>query len=150
MFKRLWANSQTPGRRDGHAAGAARPAGSNDASPGDCDEAATFHKRLKCGWRKFKALQAGDIDPDRLAQEVALLAAGADVTEEVERFDAHIASALGLPIQRFRWPKLDFMAEFNREANTLCSKSGSIALTNAGLALKGLIDQWREQSANIE
>ena len=116
-------------------------------------EAASVPQALKMRLEKnLQALQAGDIDPDRLAQEVALLAAKADVTEEVERFDAHIASALGLlDTKGSVGRKLEFLAqEFNREANTLCSKSGSIALTNAGLALKGLIDQWREQSANIE
>lgn len=116
-------------------------------------EAVTIPQALKARLEKnLKALQVGDIDPDRVAQEVALMAAKADVTEEVERFYVHIASARSLlvaegPVGR----QLEFLAqEFNREANTLCSKSGSIALTNAGLTLKGLIDQWREQSANIE
>ena len=116
-------------------------------------EALSVPRAIKTRMEKnLHALQVGDIDPDRLAQEVALLAAKADVTEEVERFDAHIASALRLlDTKGAVGRKLEFLAqEFNREANTLCSKSGSIALTNAGLALKGFIDQWREQSANIE
>ncbi len=92
------------------------------------------------------------VDEDRLAQELALLTVKADVTEELDRLDAHIASARELltsekPVGR----KLDFlMQEFNREANTLCSKSGAPDLTNIGLDLKVVIDQLREQAANVE
>mgnify|MGYP002525186731 CR=1 FL=1 len=91
-------------------------------------------------------------DEDRLAQELALLAVKADVTEELDRLDAHIDAARGLlsadgPIGR----KFDFlMQEFNREANTLCSKSGSTELTAIGLELKVVIDQMREQVQNLE
>ena len=76
----------------------------------------------------------------------------ADVTEEIDRLTAHIDAARALldeggPVGR----KLDFlMQEFNREANTLCSKSQSVALTGIGLDLKALIDQMREQVQNIE
>jgi uncharacterized protein (TIGR00255 family) len=89
---------------------------------------------------------------DRLAQEVALLAARADVREELDRLGAHVHEAQsmiesGEAIGR----KLDFLAqEFNREANTLCSKSADIQLTRAGLALKAAIDQFREQAQNVE
>ncbi|MEM9224934.1 MAG: YicC/YloC family endoribonuclease [Pseudomonadota bacterium] len=92
------------------------------------------------------------VDADRLAAEVALSAAKADVREELDRLDAHFVSAKALlaegsPIGR----KLDFLAqELNREANTLCSKSASLDLTNAGLGLKALIDQFKEQAANVE
>ncbi|MEM1390289.1 MAG: DUF1732 domain-containing protein, partial [Pseudomonadota bacterium] len=92
------------------------------------------------------------VDPERLAAEVAVLVAKADVTEELDRLEAHVVSARGLldkdePIGR----NLGFLAqEFHREANTLCSKSASLGLTNAGLALKSLIDQLKEQSANVE
>ncbi|MFQ6548349.1 YicC/YloC family endoribonuclease [Aestuariibius sp. 2305UL40-4] len=92
------------------------------------------------------------IDPDRLAQEAALLAIKGDVTEELDRLDAHVTAARTLlngdgPAGR----KLDFlMQEFNREANTLCSKANSIALTQAGLDLKALIEQIREQIQNVE
>jgi uncharacterized protein (TIGR00255 family) len=92
------------------------------------------------------------IDPDRLAQEAALAAARADVREELDRLRAHIISAremleVGGPMGR----KLDFLCqELNREANTLCSKSASLELTQAGLALKSLIDQFREQVQNVE
>jgi uncharacterized protein (TIGR00255 family) len=92
------------------------------------------------------------VDPARFAQEAALLAARADVQEELERLQAHAAEARALirgaePAGR----RLDFLAqELNREANTLCSKSSDLALTRIGLDLKTAIDQFREQSANAE
>ena len=92
------------------------------------------------------------VDPDRLAAELALTAAKADVREELDRLQAHFQSARelmssGSPVGR----KLDFLAqELNRETNTLCSKSISLDLTNAGLSLKGTIDQFKEQAANVE
>lgn len=91
-------------------------------------------------------------DEGRIAQELALIAVKSDVTEELDRLGAHVTAARALlaepgPVGR----KLDFlMQEFNREANTLCSKSGSSALTQVGLALKTLIDQMREQVQNVE
>lgn len=97
-------------------------------------------------------LEAGAELPEaRLAQELALLAVKADVAEEIERLKIHIGSARDLiasdgPIGR----KLDFLTqEFNREANTLCSKSQDAALTDLGVELKVSIDQLREQAANI-
>jgi len=89
---------------------------------------------------------------ERLAQEVALLASRADVREELDRLHSHVHEARALldsgdAIGR----KLDFLAqEFNREANTLCSKSADIQLTRTGLALKHAIDQFREQAQNVE
>lgn len=89
---------------------------------------------------------------DRLAHEVALLAAKADIREEIDRLVGHVAAALDLlnnggAIGR----RLDFLCqEFNREANTLCSKSNDLALTETGLALKAVIDQMREQVQNVE
>ena len=89
---------------------------------------------------------------DRIAQEVAMLAAKSDVREELDRLEAHIAAGRelinkGEPCGR----KLEFLAqEFNREANTLCSKSQDIDLTRIGLDLKATIDQVREQVANVE
>ncbi len=89
---------------------------------------------------------------ERLAQEAALLAAKADIREELDRLVAHIAAARDLmasdgAIGR----KLDFLCqEFNREANTLCSKSADVALTKIGLDLKSSIEQMREQIQNIE
>ena len=99
------------------------------------------------------ATKAGTtLSEDRLAQEAAVLATKADVREELDRLRAHIESARGLlnagePVGR----KLDFLAqEFMREANTLCSKAGSMSLTNTGLALKSVVDQFKEQVANVE
>ena len=89
---------------------------------------------------------------ERLAQEVALLIAKADVREEIDRLNSHHAAAgeligEGGPVGR----RLDFLAqEFNREANTLCSKSDNLELTRVGLELKSVIEQFREQVQNIE
>ncbi|MFL6690232.1 MAG: YicC/YloC family endoribonuclease [Alphaproteobacteria bacterium] len=97
-------------------------------------------------------LETTKISDERLAQEVALLATRADVREELDRLRAHVHEAHALlqsgeAVGR----KLDFLAqEFNREANTLCSKSADIALTRVGLALKHAIDQFREQAQNVE
>jgi uncharacterized protein (TIGR00255 family) len=97
-------------------------------------------------------VMADTVDPARLAQELALLAVKADVTEELDRLFAHITAARALlaesgPVGR----KFDFlMQEFMREANTLCSKSADIALTRIGLDLKTVIDQLREQVQNVE
>jgi len=104
--------------------------------------------------RRKVALLAGEagVDPARLAQEIALLASKADVREELDRLDAHVAEAralLAAPEPAGR--RLDFLSqELNREANTLCSKSSDLALTRVGLDLKTAIDQFREQSANVE
>ena len=92
------------------------------------------------------------LPPERLAQEAAMLAVRADIREELDRLKAHSEAARALlreggSIGR----KLDFLSqEFNREANTLCSKSTDVILTNVGLALKTAIDRLREQAANIE
>lgn len=89
---------------------------------------------------------------DRLAQEAALLAAKADVREEVDRLRSHVEAgrmllAEGGAVGR----RLDFLCqEFNREANTLCSKSSNVELTRIGLDLKATIDQLREQVQNLE
>ncbi|HTC82955.1 MAG TPA: YicC/YloC family endoribonuclease [Rhizomicrobium sp.] len=92
------------------------------------------------------------VSEDRLAQEVALLAVKADVREELDRLTAHVQDARALIAQgKGVGRKLDFLAqEFNREANTLCSKSADIALTRIGLGLKAVIDQFREQAQNVE
>lgn len=97
-------------------------------------------------------LAGAPVSDDRLAQEVALLAARADVREELDRLTAHVQDArVLLKSGKAAGRKLDFLAqEFNREANTLCSKSGDIALTRLGLALKAVIDQFREQAQNVE
>ncbi|HET6622020.1 MAG TPA: YicC/YloC family endoribonuclease [Dongiaceae bacterium] len=89
---------------------------------------------------------------ERLAQEVALLAAKADVREELDRLTAHVAAARDLLQQGGAiGRRLDFLCqEFNREANTLCSKADDLALTNLGIELKAAIEQLREQAQNIE
>ncbi len=92
------------------------------------------------------------LDPDRLHQEAILLAAKADVQEEIDRLFAHVEAVRALlasnePVGR----KLDFLTqEFNREANTLCSKANDHSLTAIGLDLKAVVDQMREQVQNIE
>jgi uncharacterized protein (TIGR00255 family) len=93
-----------------------------------------------------------NFDEARLYQEAAVLAARADVEEELKRLGSHVAAArellaADLPAGR----RLDFLAqELNREANTLCSKSNDEEMTRAGLELKAVIDQMREQVQNVE
>jgi uncharacterized protein (TIGR00255 family) len=102
---------------------------------------------------QIKELTGGaPVSEERLAQEVALLAVKADVREELDRLKAHVEDARGLIASgKGVGRKLDFLAqEFNREANTLCSKSSDIALTRTGLALKAVIEQFREQAQNVE
>jgi uncharacterized protein (TIGR00255 family) len=92
------------------------------------------------------------LDPDRLHQEAILIASKADIREELDRLASHVAQAQRLiadggAIGR----RLDFLAqEFNREANTLCSKSNDVELTNIGLELKTVVEQFREQVQNLE
>ena len=97
----------------------------------------------------FQTSQPGD---ERVAQEIALLAARADVREEIDRLHAHMQEAHRLMAsEEAVGRKLDFLSqELHREANTLCSKSADIALTRIGLALKAAIDQFREQAQNVE
>jgi uncharacterized protein (TIGR00255 family) len=96
--------------------------------------------------------QSDRFDPDRLHQEAILIAAKADVREELDRLAAHVAQARlligqGGPIGR----RLDFLAqELNREANTLCAKASDVELTNIGLELKAVVEQFREQVQNVE
>jgi uncharacterized protein (TIGR00255 family) len=96
--------------------------------------------------------EAPTLDRDRLHAEAALLATKADLREEIDRLKAHVAAAgelidKGGPVGR----RLDFLAqEFNRESNTICSKSNSAAVTSAGIELKVVIDQFREQVQNLE
>jgi uncharacterized protein (TIGR00255 family) len=94
----------------------------------------------------------GALDRERLHSEAAILATKADLREEIDRLKGHVAAvrellAKGGPIGR----KLDFLAqEFNRESNTICSKSNASAVTAAGIELKVVIDQFREQVQNLE
>jgi len=91
-------------------------------------------------------------DAGRVAQELAMIAVKTDVTEEIDRLGAHVAAARDLlSADQAVGRKLDFLAqEFNREANTLCSKAQSPDLTRVGLDLKATIDQMREQVQNVE
>lgn len=98
-------------------------------------------------------LESSDrFDPDRLNQEAIMLAARADIREELDRIASHIAQARemigkGGPVGR----RLDFLAqEFNREVNTCCSKSNDLELTNTGLEMKNVVEQFREQVQNLE
>jgi uncharacterized protein (TIGR00255 family) len=92
------------------------------------------------------------LDAERLHQEALLIATKADIQEELDRLGAHIAAARDLlaedqPVGR----KFDFLAqEFNREANTICSKAADIEISRAGMELKTVVDQLREQVQNIE
>lgn len=92
------------------------------------------------------------LSEERLAQEVALLAAKADIREELDRLKAHVAAARDLLKEdEAVGRRLDFLCqEFNREANTLCSKSADVALTRIGLDLKAAVEQLREQVQNVE
>ena len=117
----------------------ARSAGRHHAAPERADRADS--------WR----VSAG-LDPERLHQEALLLAAKADIQEELDRLRSHVTAAQDLlaqdqPVGR----RLEFLAqEFNREANTICSKASDIEISRAGLELKTVIDQLREQVQNIE
>ncbi len=92
------------------------------------------------------------LDPARLHQEAVLIAARADIREELDRLRAHVDAARGLlqeggSVGR----RLDFLAqEFGREANTLCAKANDVSLSRIGLELKAVIEQFREQVQNVE
>lgn len=110
---------------------------------------AAIKDRIKA---KFDELLPSGLDPERLEAEAAALAVKADVREELDRLKAHSVEArkliaAGSPCGR----KLDFLSqEFNREANTLCSKAADADLTRAGLAMKAAVDRMREQVQNVE
>jgi uncharacterized protein (TIGR00255 family) len=110
-----------------------------------------IHEKLKAQVQELLD-EVPSLSEERLAQEAALLASKADLREELDRLKAHLEAAQGLMradggVGR----KLDFLCqEFNREANTLCSKSQDVELTRIGLDLKATIEQFREQVQNIE
>ena len=124
------------------------------AAAADCaaTQPAAIRQRLLTVLASLTGAGAAAVPEERVAQEVALLAARADIREEIERLRAHAEQAgelldEGEAVGR----RLDFLCqELNREANTLCSKSADIELTRAGLALKAVIEQFREQVQNIE
>src|SRR4051794_6257883 len=120
-----------------------------EAAPGRKPEAI----KARLAEQLVALLEASDrFDPDRLNQEALLIAAKADIREELDRIASHISQARemigkGGPIGR----RLDFLAqEFNREVNTCCSKSNDLELTNTGLAMKNVVEQFREQVQNLE
>ena len=117
-----------------------------------CAEEAVIALRERFKTQLTTLLSDTAISSERMEQESAVLATKADVREEIDRLHAHVAAARELletdePIGR----RLDFLTqEFNREANTLCSKSPTDALTRIGLDLKVVVDQIKEQAANVE
>jgi len=109
--------------------------------------------RLRLQEQIVRLLETGSpLEEARLHQEAAILAARADVDEELKRLSAHVCAARELLLSpQPSGRQLDFLAqEFNREANTLCAKSADVDTTRAGLELKAVIDQMREQVQNIE
>ncbi|MFT6670621.1 MAG: hypothetical protein ACJAVZ_002091 [Afipia broomeae] len=120
-----------------------------EAAPGRKPEAI----RARLAEQVAALLETSDrFDADRLNQEAILIAAKADIREELDRIVSHIAQTRELlgkggAVGR----RLDFLAqEFNREVNTTCSKSNDIELTNTGLEMKGVVEQFREQVQNLE
>jgi uncharacterized protein (TIGR00255 family) len=112
---------------------------------------AAIEKRLKDQLARLLDPSNG-FDAARLHQEAVLLATRVDIEEEIKRLKAHIGAARELLQEEGAvGRKLDFLAqEFNREANTLCAKANDVEITRAGLAMKTVIDQMREQVQNIE
>jgi len=124
-------------------------AGKAEAAPGRKPEAV----RARLAEQVALLLEATDrFDADRLTQEALLIAAKADIREELDRIASHISQARELigkggSIGR----RLDFLAqEFHREVNTCCSKSNDVELTNTGLEMKSVVEQFREQVQNLE
>ena len=120
-----------------------------DAAPGRKPEAV----KARLAEQIAALLETSDrFDPDRLSQEAIMIAAKADIREELDRIASHIAQARDLigkggAIGR----RLDFLAqEFNREVNTTCSKANDLELTNTGLEMKNVVEQFREQVQNLE
>jgi uncharacterized protein (TIGR00255 family) len=120
-----------------------------EAAPGRKPEAI----KLRLAEQIAALLDSSDrFDPDRLSQEAVMIAAKADIREELDRIASHISQARemiknGGAIGR----RLDFLAqEFHREVNTCCSKSNDVELTNTGLEMKNVVEQFREQVQNLE
>ncbi|WP_315832340.1 YicC/YloC family endoribonuclease [Bradyrhizobium prioriisuperbiae] len=120
-----------------------------DAAPGRKPEAV----RARLAEQITALLETSDrFDPDRLSQEAIMIAAKADIREELDRIASHVTQARemigkGGAIGR----RLDFLAqEFNREVNTTCSKANDLELTNTGLEMKNVVEQFREQVQNLE
>ena len=107
--------------------------------------------RKKMDERMREVLSGVDFDETRLLTEVAVFADKTNIDEELTRLSSHIAQFRAICKEERVGRKLDFLVqEFNREANTICSKSNDLAVTNAGLALKNEIEKIREQVQNVE
>ncbi len=107
--------------------------------------------RKKMDERMREVLSGVDFDETRLLTEVAVFADKSNIDEELTRLSSHIAQFRAICKEERVGRKLDFLVqEFNREANTICSKSNDLAVTNAGLALKNEIEKIREQVQNVE
>jgi uncharacterized protein (TIGR00255 family) len=126
-----------------------RLAAKAEAAPGRKPEAI----RARLAEQIATLLDASDrFDSDRLTQEALMIATRADIREELDRIASHVSQARDLigkggPVGR----RLDFLSqEFNREVNTCCSKSNDLELTNTGLELKNVVEQFREQVQNLE
>src|SRR6266705_922547 len=124
-------------------------AGKAEAAPGRKPEAI----KARLAEQIAALLETSDrFDADRLNQEAIMIATKADIREELDRIASHVAQARemigkGGPVGR----RLDFLSqEFNREVNTCCSKSNDIELTNTGLEMKNVVEQFREQVQNLE
>ena len=107
--------------------------------------------RNKLSERMKEVLSGVDFDETRLLTEVAVFADKSNVDEELTRLTSHISQFRTICKEERVGRKLDFLVqEFNRESNTICSKSNDLAVTNAGLALKNEIEKIREQVQNVE
>ena len=107
--------------------------------------------RTKLSDRIREALSGVDFDESRLLTEAAVFADKSNIDEELTRLASHIAQFRSICGEERVGRKLDFLVqEFNREANTICSKSNDLAITNAALALKNEIEKVREQVQNVE
>jgi len=154
-FKQLQAMRQVEGARlqtlvEGHLAEIERLCG--QAGQIAASQPESLRKRLSEQLAELLSSNGASLNEERLTQEVALLATKADVREELDRLAAHVQAVRDLLRQGGAiGRKLDFLCqEFNREANTLCSKAADLALTAIGIDLKATIEQLREQIQNIE
>ena len=135
---------------DAKLADIARLTAAADAHPGRSPEA--IRARLEGQVAALLEASSAALDPARLHQEAVLLAARADIREELDRLNAHVAAARALlTVQEPVGRRLDFLAqEFGREANTLTSKANDVSLSRIGLDLKVVVEQFREQVQNVE
>ena len=107
--------------------------------------------RVKLEAKMAKLLEGVDVDQGRLLTEVALFTDKSNIDEELTRLNSHISQFREICTQTLVGRKLDFLVqEFNRETNTVCSKSNDLEITRLGLALKNEIEKIREQVQNVE